>query len=967
MKDRLSLARTSTRIVRTVVLVLFAVLLFPSLVPGQSDRKPWVTSRILGSPEPPLPYTVQRILPEIEFKNPVDFAVEPGTARWFILQLDGKLFALDPANSDGPQLVHDAHETIDEHRRSFGIEFHPDYQNNREVFLSYVKQDNTADGTHVSRFRVESGKTPKIDPVSEEVIITWYSGGHNGACMKFGPDRKLYITAGDGTGPFPPDSANVGQDLSDLRSTIMRIDVDQEGIDRPYTIPVDNPFVDFPNARPEVWSFGFRNPWKISFDQQTGELWCGDVGWELWELVFRVERGGNYGWSIKEGSQSVRSDVQQGPGEIQPPIVEHLHTEARSVTGGYVYYGSELPNLKGTYIYGDYVTGKIWGLQNDGNRVEHHEELADTSLAIITFGVDADGELIVIDYAGGLYRLVPNPQSDTSKQFPRLLSKTGLFEELSPEMVNASGVYDYVLNTTMWQDGAESHYQIALPETSSIEWKANHEHWKYPANTVLVKTIQRDVTIDSFAVPQKVETQILHFDGLEWHPYSYLWNDSQTDAELVAADGTTKILGIPNPSAKMGGEEVEYRVHSRAECASCHVPRAGHAIGFDLPNLDRKQQIEKMVQLGLFSQQIPEKQRKQKMVAVDHDGILNVKARSYLAINCAHCHRRGGGGTAHIEFPFTHDLKKTNSVSAAPTQGTFEIPGAEIIAPSDPYRSVLYYRMSTIGRGHMPHLGNQQIDSEGLALVREWIESLDSGVKASSHRSQRVAIDKLMALSTDEQEIPEEIQSQVTSTVPAMRLATAIEDIGNPLKQAEVARRLVPHSPTHIRGLFERFLPLNERIPTLGSEVDSQAILALAGDSKRGQQLFAVESGMTCRNCHRVGEIGKEVGPDLSKIGSQRNRVEILQSILEPSRKIDQKFALHTVETTTGKIHSGVISQENDESITLKDAAGKEISIARDQIEQMITQPRSLMPDLLVKEMTAQELADLLAYLESLK
>src|SRR5262249_7831081 len=156
------------------------------------------------------------------------------------------------------------------------------------------RQPNLADGTRVSRFTVTKTDPPRIDPASEEIIITFLQGGHNGGDIHFGPDRMLYISTGDAASPDPPEPLNTGQDISDLLSSILRIDVDHReegdpgaGPRRNYTVPRDNPFVGLKGARPEVWAYGFRNPWRMSFDRQTGELFVGDVGWELWEMVHR--------------------------------------------------------------------------------------------------------------------------------------------------------------------------------------------------------------------------------------------------------------------------------------------------------------------------------------------------------------------------------------------------------------------------------------------------------------------------------------------------------------------------------------------------------------------------------------------------------------------------------------------------------------------------------------------------------
>lgn len=183
-------------------------------------------------------------------------------------------------------------------------------------------------------------------------------GGHNGACLEFGPDGFLYVSAGDGEAPNPPDPRDAGQDVSNILSTVLRIDVMPHGNDPLYKVPADNPFVALTNARPEIWAYGFRNPWKMTF-APDGELWLGDVGWELDEMVYRIRKGGNYGWSIMEGPQPVRPNARRGPTEILPAAIALPHTDAASVTGGYVYRGQRFPDLVGTYIFGDYETRRI--------------------------------------------------------------------------------------------------------------------------------------------------------------------------------------------------------------------------------------------------------------------------------------------------------------------------------------------------------------------------------------------------------------------------------------------------------------------------------------------------------------------------------------------------------------------------------------------------------------------------------
>jgi glucose/arabinose dehydrogenase len=316
-----------------------------------------------------------------------------------------------------------------------------------------------------------------IEIASEKPLLDWLGGGHNGGDLHFGNDGMLYISTGDATDTAPPDRLGTGQDISDLLSSILRIDVDHEGNDAsgrplPYSIPTDNPFVHTPKARPEVWAYGFRNPWRMGFDRPTGDLWVGDVGWELHEMVYRVTRGGNYGWSVMEGPQVVNPDGKRGPTPISPPAISFPHTEAASITGGYVYRGKRLKELEGSYICGDWVTRKIWESRFEGGKLVRHRELAQTGQQIIAFGQGHDQELYFLDYreAGGIYRLVPNEATayDPSR-FPCKLSETGLFQSTAKHLP-APGVYPFQINSERFADQAQATRLVAFPGNSSARF-----------------------------------------------------------------------------------------------------------------------------------------------------------------------------------------------------------------------------------------------------------------------------------------------------------------------------------------------------------------------------------------------------------------------------------------------------------------------------------------------------------------
>ena len=362
-------------------------------------------------PEPPPPYRAKAVFPKLRFSQTTVLAYEPSLDRFFVGQRDGKVFVL-PKNRDADkaELFLDAAklvERINEDAKTpvafeslYGLTFDPDFADNRYCYVCYVVrprergQDQLPDGTRVCRFRVSDTEPPRCEPDSEKLIIAWLQGGHNGGCLKFGPDGYLYISSGDGGFAFPPDGRNSGQDMSTLLSKVLRIDVHHEEDGRPYAIPADNPFVDLHGARGETWSYGMRNPWKMSFDRKTGDLWVGDVGWELWELVYRVNKGDNYGWSIVEGSQPVHSERKLGPTPIVPPLMEIPHTEGASITGGFVYRGKQVARTGRPVRVRRLGDAPHLGIAVDGDKVGPHRELIDPTVRIVDFAEDADGELL---------------------------------------------------------------------------------------------------------------------------------------------------------------------------------------------------------------------------------------------------------------------------------------------------------------------------------------------------------------------------------------------------------------------------------------------------------------------------------------------------------------------------------------------------------------------------------------------
>ncbi|MCG8652029.1 MAG: PQQ-dependent sugar dehydrogenase, partial [Pirellulales bacterium] len=275
-----------------------------------------------------------------------------------------------------------------------GLAIHPDYKNNGQIYVYYSHP--TENKSVISRFTVSQDDPHRADPDSEEIVmeIAQPFQNHNGGCIEFGPDGFLYVALGDGGSANDP--LGGGQDLTTLLGSILRIDVDKTSPGRNYAVPADNPFVDTAGARDEIYAFGIRNAWRIAFDKETGDLWCGDVGQELWEEVNLITKGGNYGWSNREGTHAFGNrPVPAGVGTPIEPVWEYDHRIGRSITGGRVFRSPRLPELDGKYLYADYVTGSVWALSYDAKqgRATRNEQILPDSIPVLAFGEDASGEV----------------------------------------------------------------------------------------------------------------------------------------------------------------------------------------------------------------------------------------------------------------------------------------------------------------------------------------------------------------------------------------------------------------------------------------------------------------------------------------------------------------------------------------------------------------------------------------------
>ena len=293
-----------------------------------------------------------------------------------------------------------------------GLAFHPRYAENGQLYVYYTSRDKERTSV-VSRFRVSPDDPNRAVADSEEEILRvaqpyW---NHNGGTLAFGPDGFLYIALGDGGAANDP--LESGQDLGTWLGSILRIDVDRQQSDKSYAIPADNPFVHQASCRGEIWAYGFRNVWRMAFDRQTGELWAADVGQNLWEEINLVQRGGNYGWNLREGGHPFGSQGAAANEKLIEPIWEYDHGVGKSITGGLVYRGSRIPALQGAYVYADYVSGRIWALFYDRQRqrVLANRLIVDGGMPVLSFGEDSQGELYFLTATStgqGIFRFTPN-------------------------------------------------------------------------------------------------------------------------------------------------------------------------------------------------------------------------------------------------------------------------------------------------------------------------------------------------------------------------------------------------------------------------------------------------------------------------------------------------------------------------------------------------------------------------------
>lgn len=362
-----------------------------------------------SSTPPPPPGSQNLVLSTVVtgLSNPVDLQTpDDGSNRLFVVEQPGTIRIIANGILQSTPFL-DITNLIDfgGEKGLLGVAFHPNFSQHPFFYLNYDRLSGGQMETVIARYQVSAGDPNVADPASETILLTVTQPfpNHKGGQVVFGPDGFLYIGLGDGGSGGDP--LGNGQSLQTLLGKMLRIDVDHTTGSLPYAIPADNPFAGG-GGLPEIFAYGLRNPWRFSFDRSTGRLFVGDVGQDSFEEIDILQNGGDFGWNIMEGMHCYSPPSGCNTTGLIGPIFEYDHTQGQAVIGGYVYHGSAISSLAGTYLFSDYASGKIWGLTEGQSGTWTRAELLSTNANVSSLGQDASGEIYVVEYSGSVMKLV---------------------------------------------------------------------------------------------------------------------------------------------------------------------------------------------------------------------------------------------------------------------------------------------------------------------------------------------------------------------------------------------------------------------------------------------------------------------------------------------------------------------------------------------------------------------------------
>jgi uncharacterized repeat protein (TIGR03806 family) len=701
---------------------------------GGLDARPTNATCLAGDPpSTTVSLAVQRAFPNLTFSQPVAMLQAPGnSARWYVVQKTGSVRVFDntagaTATSEFINLasrLNSNPSSASDERGLLGMAFHPNFPTDPRVFFFYTGTDATLGLVdRVSQFTLASGgATLDLGSELELFDVDDPETNHNGGNIAFGPDGYLYIGIGDGgSGNDPHGAIGNGQNLQTLLGKMLRIDVSASNSTTTYTIPSSNPHA--ANARcnvsgtgtancPEIFAYGFRNPWRWSFDRGSGQLWLNDVGQGALEEVDLVTLGGNYGWRCLEGTSN--TNLACGPNPLPiAPVAQYDRTLGQSTTGGVVYRGSAIPNLYGRYVFGDFATGNLWSIARNTTPTLNltAAQAISTGLQIASFGQDTDGEVYIVHLGGTLHRLVQG--TGAGRQIPNQLSQTGCVIAATPTQP-ATGLIPYAPNAPFFSDGAVKTRWLALPDGQRVVIGADND-FEFPNGSVLVKNFSLG--------SQLVETRLFmrHNDGA-WAGYTYEWNAGGTEATRVVGGKTVQVAGQT------------WEFPSEAQCLQCHSSAAGRTLGLEVGQLNGDfgyptgRTANQLITLNAIDTLTPAITQTPAQLPVIPDpfggAAIGLRARAYLHTNCANCHRPGGPAQSDLDLRFTTALSATNACDITPTLGNLGIADARIIAPGAPARSVALARVNRVGADAMPPISRHAIDTAGVQVLTDWIAGL---------------------------------------------------------------------------------------------------------------------------------------------------------------------------------------------------------------------------------------------------
>ncbi len=729
----------------------------PALAAQPLTRTPATSLRLPATP-PATNYTTVRAFAPLSFDLPVAAVTPPGeTRRLFVVEKSGRIWIIPDVTAAVPTrtLFLDLSTRIaasgGDERGLLALAFHPSYATNGQFFVWYTLNTTTAAGTglhdRLARF-VASGTNPNAaDPASEQPLISQRdeADNHNGGQLAFGPDGYLYLSIGD-EGGGNDQFANSQRLDRDFFSGILRIDVDRRpGSLAPnahpavhagtYAVPADNPWVGAtsfnggavsPTAvRTEFWAVGLRNPWRFSFDPATGRLWLGDVGQGAREEIDVIVRGGNYGWSYREGFIAGPRSGAPAAAVFLPPIWDYPNpAQGSSVTGGLVYRGGRYPALVGHYLFADYVSGRIWALNPDGENsvAADRVQLLATDGGISSFALDpATGDVLLTDLSeNSLKRLVAAPATGGTP-LPATLSATGAFANLAT-LTPAAGVVAYEPNVAFWSDHAQKRRWFALTDATSVFGFAADGAWALPTGAVWVKHFDLELTRGVAATARRVETRFLVKTATGVYGATYRWNDAQTDATLVPDEGADQTFTVVENGVSRAQT---WRFPSRAECLTCHTSAGGFALSFNTRQLNRGDFLATLAQAGYLSTPTtPAAATLPALAAATHPtASLEHRARSYLDANCAQCHQPGGSALGSWDARASTPLSLAGIVNGPLIDNAGDAAN-RVIVPGDAAHSRLLRRIATRGPGQMPALATNERDLAAETLLAQWIAAL---------------------------------------------------------------------------------------------------------------------------------------------------------------------------------------------------------------------------------------------------